>query len=202
MKQALQLVLIINVLILTANAANAVDNSVDDLEEDWHKGNMCISCHNSILPESSSKIINDECKCHYPPEDPVWYDKVDIQSIKNIHGNRPCIKCHINSIAITNKENLHGVHIATECEKCHGSQNITRPSFLDCFSCHEQEIHGVHEDLEDLCIICHGKFGGDSVQKFASSGVPVSADISAIPEKRPFPTVIEFLTSFSQWLPF
>jgi hypothetical protein len=195
MRQTVIIVLIINFLIITVSA-------IDDGGDGLHGVNVCLPCHDSILPESSAKIIYDECKCHYPTEDPVWHNEIDIQSVKKIHGNQVCIKCHVNSIAITNKENLHDVHSATECENCHGSKNVIRPSFLDCFSCHEKEIHGVHNDLEGLCIICHGKFGEESIQKFTSANVPVSADIYTIPEKKPFPTVIEFLRSFSQWIKF
>jgi hypothetical protein len=191
MKRVLLCIVILNFFVITVNA-------VDDLEDDWHNGKMCISCHNSVLPESSYKKINYGCLCHYPPEDPVWYDKVDIRSVKNIHRSRPCIKCHVNSIAVSNKENLHTVHIDIECSNCHGGQEVVMPSYLDCFSCHESEIHGIH-NIENLCIICHGKFGEDSIQKFRSSSVPVSTNISTIPEKNRFPTVIDFLRSLLSW---
>lgn len=190
MKRAIFFICIITFFI---NSVNAVD-----LEGKWHEGDKCVGCHNAILSESSSKRINDGCLCHYPPEDPVWYNKVDIRSVKDIHGTRTCIKCHVNSIAVSSKENLHEIHSATECEKCHGNENVIKPSYVDCSSCHESEIHGIH-DIENLCIICHGKFGEDALQKFKSASVAVSTNVPQIPEKKPFPTVIDLLRSIMQW---
>lgn len=170
-----------------------------ELEADWHGGKMCISCHDTVLPASSSNRINDKCLCHYPPADPVWHDKVDIQSIKNIHGSRPCIKCHAHSMATFAQEGLHNIHISIECENCHGSNDVIKPAYSDCFSCHKKDVHGIH-DLENLCIICHGRFGKETIQQFDSGHVPVTADLSSLPEKKKFPTIIAFLKSIFGWL--
>ncbi|MCG7847915.1 MAG: cytochrome c family protein [ANME-2 cluster archaeon] len=194
MKWAIAFIIII--LSFTSTAVKATDFS----KSDWHDAIICNPCHESILPQSVSKEIYDGCICHYPPEKPVWNNEIDIQSIRKIHGNKPCIQCHINSIGSLTLDNLHRAHYTTDCGDCHGNDKIIRPEYSECSSCHKSEIHGVHNDLEGLCVICHGKYGEDTVNNFQSANMPVTADVSMLLEdkNRKFPTIIEVLTSLLQ----
>ena len=92
------------------------------------------------------------------------------------------------------------MHSTTNCEKCHGNVDIIRPDLLDCFSCHESEIHGVHNDLEGLCVICHGEFGEETVLNFQSANIDITDNISMLYEdkNRKIPTIIEVLGALLQ----
>jgi len=187
---------IIIFLLLTTSTVKAADYS----STDWHDARICNPCHESILPKSTSDEIYDGCLCHYPPGNPDWKTEVDIQVIRSIHGIQPCTKCHFNSMGSLTEENIHRVHSNTNCEKCHGNVNVIRPDILDCFACHESEIHGVHDDLEGLCVICHGEFGEQTVFSFQSADIAVTADVSMLSEykNRQFPTIIEVLGALLQ----
>lgn len=188
--------LILPILIIMIFSMTVSARSADNLEAEWHPGRLCISCHNITLPQSESTRINDGCLCHYPSGKPVWEDKVDIQNIKTIHGSRPCIKCHVNSMATLPEYNIHNLHIAVTCRRCHGNEGNIKPLSTDCVTCHGHQVHGIH-DLEKLCAVCHGKPGEDIVNRFKSAGIPVSADITGLSggKIRQFPTIIEVLRS-------
>lgn len=187
---------IILILLLTTSAVKAAEYS----STSWHDAIICNPCHESILPQSISTEIFDGCSCHYPPGNPVWKTEVDIQGIKSIHGIQPCIKCHFSSMGSLTEDNIHRVHSNTDCEKCHGNVDIIRPDLLDCFSCHESEIHGVHNDLEGLCVICHGEFGEETVLNFQSANIDITDNISMLYEdkNRKIPTIIEVLGALLQ----
>lgn len=191
------------ILIMLSFTAIAV-KAAEDAQYGWHDAYLCNPCHNSILSQSSSEKISAECICHYPPENPVWNTNIEIQSIKTIHGSKPCIKCHINSIGTVSKDNLHWLHGTVECENCHGYKDVSKPDFLECSGCHGSEIHGVHDDLDSLCAVCHGEFGADTIGKFESSDLPVSTDLSLLSEinGRKIPTIIDVLKALFQMIKF
>ena len=96
------------------------------------------------------------------------------------------------------------LHSTVKCEDCHGNNNIFIPYSLECFSCHGSEIHGVHDDLGSLCVICHGEFGADTITGFQSAGIPVSANLSSLSgyRKSRFPSIKEVLNGLFQLIKF
>jgi len=156
----------------------------------WHASARCDDCHNTILPEIQSNDISGNCICHYPPENPVWHTKVDIQIIKGIHGVEPCLKCHVNSIATLTQDSVHKVHNGSvKCEGCHGQDQIKRPEII-CTSCHGTQVHSIHDDVMDIaCIACHGEYakGFTEVPEVGS----ISMRIPIVEEKKHFPTIID-----------
>ena len=83
-----------------------------------------------------------------------------MQIIENIHNNGPCIRCHIGLVTQIGQNEIHKPHVEKPCEVCHlENEQLIRPNTTDCNVCHPYGSHGSHDNLNSLCVLCHGKYG-------------------------------------------
>jgi len=164
------------------------DRTANWLYGERHPGRICMQCHDSLLEKDRSRNIG--CLCHYV-EDGGWKDSIDVQNIEIIHGNGPCVRCHIGQVTEIGKDEIHVVHIDKNCEVCHVKDKLLiLPETTDCSYCHKSGPHIIHEDeLNKLCALCHGKYGWENTDK-SYSVLENSLDISSTSEKESgFPTI-------------
>ena len=158
------------------------DRSAHWLYGEGHPGRICMQCHDSLLEKKRSR--NMGCLCHYTSEDGEWRNVIDIQDIKRIHGNGPCVRCHIGQVSEIEKDDIHTVHIDKTCEVCHIKEELLiLPDTTDCNFCHESGPHSIHEkELNKLCVLCHGKYGWENTDK-SYSILGNDSGISAVSKK-------------------
>lgn len=123
-------------------------------------GQICYPCHEVLLTKQERINKLAHCRCHSVD---IWRsggNKVDLEKLSELHGDDPCIKCHVSPNAGTemNFSNIHAAHQKVKCEGCHGSGTINIPEADDCLDCHQGGVHTIHEEvLIDVCEGCHGK---------------------------------------------
>ncbi|MFP4559368.1 MAG: hypothetical protein ACLFO6_07725 [Archaeoglobaceae archaeon] len=123
-------------------------------------GQICYPCHDILLTKDERVEKLAHCRCHSVD---IWRsggDKIDMEKLSELHGDSPCIKCHVGSTAGTemNFSNVHDAHKNVKCEGCHGSGTMTIPESDECLDCHQGGVHTAHEDvLIDVCEGCHGE---------------------------------------------
>ena len=124
------------------------------------------------------------CLCHYISEDGEWRNMIDVQDTERIHGNGPCVRCHVGQVSEIGKDEIHIIHIDKSCEACHVEDELlTLPDTTDCSVCHKSGPHSIHEDeLNKLCVLCHGKYGWENTDK-SYSFLDNGSDISSTSEK-------------------
>lgn len=181
------------------------DQGFEDLvafmKQEWHPGSFCMECHATLF--SPEKLRSFTCSgCHgnrYIQGQRLF--KINISKVSELHGARPCIRCHIGSMPL--KEGLHDWHTerGVECSQCHVLReetplelNISIPPSPECFTCHERNIHTAHGDkLTMVCGYCHGK---EFASRYAEEE-PVKINATKIKEEKPgairFPTLKELL---------
>ncbi|MDF1531408.1 MAG: hypothetical protein P1P72_03660 [ANME-2 cluster archaeon] len=162
-----------------------------------HSGAKCFQCHFSLIEIERAYGIN--CKCHYL-ENNQWDMEIDIKKVQQIHGNSPCIRCHVGIVDQLGDNDIHILHSNKKCEICHvEKERLIRPNTTDCSICHPYGPHGSHENLSSLCVLCHGEYGLSYSNKPDSEIVKVletSSEISPAPIKEAggIPTIADVIT--------
>jgi len=161
-----------------------------------HSGAKCFQCHYSLIEIERAYGIG--CQCHYL-ENNKWNLKVDITKIQQIHGNSPCIRCHVGIVEQLGDNDIHILHNNKKCEVCHvAKERLIRPNTTDCSICHPYGPHGSHENLSSLCVLCHGEYGLSYSNKPYSeivNALETSSDISPAPAKEEggIPTIADVI---------
>lgn len=143
-------------------------------------GQICYPCHDVLLTKQERIDKLAHCRCHSVD---IWRsggNQIDLESLSELHGDDPCIKCHVGPGAgdEMNFTNIHGAHKNVKCEGCHGSGTMNIPEAEDCLDCHQGGVHTVHEDvLIDVCEGCHGEV----INKYAE----LRAEVGVTPTKTP-----------------
>ncbi len=124
-------------------------------------GQICYPCHETLLTKDERVKKLAHCRCHSVD---IWRsggNKVDLKKLSELHGDDPCIKCHVSPNAGTemNFSNIHGPSFHDNCAACHGGNGTMNiPEAEDCLDCHQGGVHTVHEDvLIEVCEGCHGE---------------------------------------------
>ena len=121
------------------------DRTANWLYGEGHAGRICMQCHDSLLDKDRSKNIG--CSCHTVDEDSGWSNFIDIQDIKIIHGNGPCVRCHVGQVTEIGKDEIHATHMGKTCEICHiKDEMLILPDTTDCSFCHKSGPHSIHEN--------------------------------------------------------
>jgi hypothetical protein len=140
----------------------------------WHKGRMCVTCHDMLLGlEGSSKIVCHDCHSRIK-------NGVISGEIAALHENKVCVRCHVGTkktVYNVTAQDFHRVMPEVACTECHVVRRggYLRPNKTLCSDCHPGGPHVVHGDrLSDMCRRCHGEFGeqfvGVSVNDSVLSG--------------------------------
>ncbi len=122
-------------------------------------GDICFCCHDTILTEKETGSKLGRCSCHTLDVDDFATSKKDENKLSSIHEHL-CAKCHAG-LSYTPEDFdkiVHFPHTSLECSYCHGEGNITTPAAENCYNCHVQDVHEVHQAvIEEVCVGCHGK---------------------------------------------
>ncbi|MCL7412486.1 MAG: hypothetical protein M8353_02585 [ANME-2 cluster archaeon] len=162
-----------------------------------HGGAKCFQCHFSLI--EIERAYGIQCKCHYL-ENNDWDLKVDIQKVQEIHGNSPCIRCHVGIVEQLGDNDIHFLHSNKKCDVCHvAKERLIRPNTTDCNVCHPNGPHGSHENLSSLCVLCHGEYGLSFTTKPDSEildALEKSSNISSAPvrEAGGIPTIADVIS--------
>ena len=161
-----------------------------------HSGAKCYQCHFSLLEKERAMGIG--CNCHYLSNN-RWDLQVDIQEIQIVHGNSPCIRCHVGIVEKIEVDDIHTLHGNKPCESCHlENERLIRPNTIDCSVCHPYGPHGSHEDISSLCVLCHGEYGlsfSSESDSYIESGLKTSSNISSMPQREAggIPTIADVI---------
>lgn len=122
-------------------------------------GDICFSCHDTILTEKEAGSKLGRCSCHSLHVDDFADSKEDENKLLVIHVDL-CSKCHAG-LTYTPEDFdriVHFPHSSLECSHCHGDGNINVPQAENCYDCHIKDVHDVHQDvIGEICVGCHGK---------------------------------------------
>lgn len=139
--------------------------SASAIEHPRGYGDICFSCHDTILTEKETGSKLGRCSCHTIDVDDFATSKKDENKLSSIHEHL-CAKCHAGlSYTPEDFERIvHFPHNTLECSGCHGGGNVTIPAAETCYDCHTKDVHEVHKAvIGEICIGCHGK----AINKFS-----------------------------------
>lgn len=166
-------------------------------------GQICFPCHETLLTKQERINKLAHCRCHSVD---IWRsggNKVDLEKLSELHGDDPCIKCHVSPNAGTemNFSNIHSAHKNVKCSACHGGNGTMNiPEAENCLDCHQGGVHTVHQDvLIDVCEGCHGEVINKYAELRAKVGVtptptPAGADKSVFSLYELIQRIISFFT--------
>ncbi len=85
--------------------------------------------------------------------------EIDMSALSRLHGIKHCIRCHTGGGTEINIPIFHlTIHRLVNCTRCHGMGNMIYVKDLNCFNCHEKNIHYIHSRiLSELCSFCHSE---------------------------------------------
>ncbi len=159
-------------------------------------GRICFPCHDLLLTPSEYNRKLGNCACHSIPS--IWNgNHINMANLDKLHGNGPCIKCHLGP-NYSNKTltpiTVHIPHVDVPCYECHGKRMIKLPPTTNCHYCHKGGIHEIHgRILMKICAACHGQI----IYKYigsASKIVKVNTTEKTKPEQKPF-SLLDILKS-------
>lgn len=132
--------------------------SVSAIEHPRGYGEICFSCHDTVLTEETGSKVG-RCSCHSLHVDDFATSKQDKNKLTSVHEDS-CVKCHAG-LGYTPEDFdriVHLPHAGLECSYCHGEGSIAIPAAESCYNCHIKDVHEVHQDvIEEICVGCHGK---------------------------------------------
>lgn len=162
-----------------------------------HSGAKCFQCHFSLI--EIERAYGIQCKCHYL-ENNDWNLNVDMKKVQQIHGNSPCIRCHVGIVEQLGDNDIHFLHSNKKCDVCHiAKERLIRPNTTDCNVCHPYGPHGSHENLSSLCVLCHGEYGQSFTNKPDNeilAALEKSSNVSSVPAKEAggIPTIADVIS--------
>ncbi len=180
---------------------------VRDFSGFGHGGSKCIYCHAFLMPdrEYEQKFLQAGCRCHQ--SDVADGYNVRMNDVRKLHDSYTCKRCHAGTRNVTLKLYHLKVHRNVSCTKCHAVKTtpeftVTRPSTMECKSCHTYDIHFTHSRvLGKACKLCHGtkfanRFTEEDLKKAGIKEEWVARNETTKPEevkKRGFITISKIL---------
>lgn len=153
------------------------------IPEGGHKNLICFDCH------TEEELDSDDCSgCH------MYASK---QEREELHNPNTCRTCH----SVKDSKTFHTIHVNYTCSKCHSETGNAKPdkTMSDCAGCHGGKLHDIHgQNLDQLCITCHGKVPSSTPQQIVGSSNSVNQLYAKVVNYKEY-TLFEILKKILRW---